>query len=46
RAKLEQEIQRARAKLENEGFVNKAPEEVVNGEREKLARLQAELESL
>ena len=46
RAKLRQEIQRAQAKLGNQGFVTKAPPQVVDGEREKLARLQAELESL
>jgi valyl-tRNA synthetase len=46
REKLEQEIARSRAKLANEGFVSKAPAEVVEAEREKLVRLQAELDSL
>jgi valyl-tRNA synthetase len=46
RAKLEAEIERAERKLGNQGFVDKAPEEVVAAEREKLARLRAELESL
>jgi len=46
RAKLESEIERAQRKLENDGFVAKAPAEVVQAEREKLARLQAELEAL
>ena len=46
RAKLEAEIARAQAKLANEGFVAKAPAHVVQAEREKLARLQEELESL
>jgi valyl-tRNA synthetase len=46
RAKLEAEIERAERKLGNQGFVGKAPEHVVAAEREKLARLRAELESL
>jgi valyl-tRNA synthetase len=46
RAKLESEIARSQAKLANEGFVAKAPAEVVQAERDKLARAQAELESL
>jgi valyl-tRNA synthetase len=46
RARLEQEIDRARAKLANEAFVTKAPAVVVQGEREKLARLTAELGAL
>jgi valyl-tRNA synthetase len=46
RARLEQEIDRARAKLANEAFVTKAPAAVVQGEREKLARLTAELGAL
>jgi valyl-tRNA synthetase len=46
RAKLESEIERAQRKLANEGFVAKARPEVVQGERDKLARLQAELEAL
>ena len=46
RAKLEAEIERAERKLANEGFVAKARPEVVQSERDKLARLQAELEAL
>ena len=46
RAQLESEIARAEGKLANEGFVTKAPAEVVQGERDKLARLQDELAAL
>jgi valyl-tRNA synthetase len=43
RAKLEAEIDRAERKLANQGFVDKAPPEVVQAERDKLERLRAEL---
>jgi valyl-tRNA synthetase len=43
RAKLEAEIERAERKLANQGFVTKAPPDVVQAEREKLAGLRAEL---
>jgi valyl-tRNA synthetase len=46
RAKLETEIGRAETKLANEGFVAKAPPEVVQAERDKLERLRKELEEL
>jgi valyl-tRNA synthetase len=46
RAKLAEEIERAERKLGNQGFVAKAPAEVVQAERDKLERLRAELESL
>jgi valyl-tRNA synthetase len=46
RATLRSEIERAERKLSNQGFVAKAPPAVVEGERAKLERLRAELESL
>jgi valyl-tRNA synthetase len=46
RGRLEAEIQRAETKLANQGFVDKAPPQVVQAERDKLERLRAELESL
>jgi valyl-tRNA synthetase len=46
RAGLEAEIRRAEGKLGNDGFVAKAPEAVVQAERDKLERLRAELEAL
>jgi valyl-tRNA synthetase len=46
RAKLEAEIERAERKLANQGFVAKAPPQVVQAEREKLERARTELEAL
>jgi valyl-tRNA synthetase len=46
RARLQSEVARCRSKLENDGFVRKAPPAVVQAERDKLERLQAELEAL
>jgi valyl-tRNA synthetase len=46
RATLEAEIERAERKLGNQGFVDKAPPEVVQAERDKLARLRVELDAL
>jgi valyl-tRNA synthetase len=44
--KLRSEIERVQAKLENPGFVAKAPAQVVEGERERLRRLTTELQAL
>jgi valyl-tRNA synthetase len=46
RKELEAEIARAEDKLANERFVAKAPEPVVQAERDKLSRLRAELDEL
>ncbi|HEV3322616.1 MAG TPA: valine--tRNA ligase [Solirubrobacteraceae bacterium] len=45
-AKLEGEIARVEGKLSHAGFVQRAPAEVVEGERAKLTRLRGELEAL
>jgi valyl-tRNA synthetase len=46
REELEAEVERASRKLENEGFVAKAPAEVVEEERGKLERYRRELDEL
>ncbi len=46
RAELRGEVERAERKLANEGFVAKAPAEVVEEERGKLERYRAELDEL
>jgi len=46
RGRLEGEIARSEGKLANQGFVAKAPEQVVQGERDKLEKLKKELEEL
>jgi valyl-tRNA synthetase len=46
RNRLVAEIERLRAKLANDAFVANAPAAVVAAEREKLARLEAELDAL
>ena len=45
-AKLQTEVDRLNGKLSNENFINKAPEVVVNKEREKLAEAKSALNSL
>lgn len=42
--KLSSEIKRAEGKLNNPGFVGKAPEKLINEEREKLAKYKAMLD--
>jgi valyl-tRNA synthetase len=46
RSRIEEEVKRAEGKLANEGFVEGAPAEVVEAEREKLSAYRAELEEL
>ena len=46
RGALEAEVARAESKLANAGFVENAPPDVVDSERAKLARYQAELKEL
>ena len=46
RDQLTAEVARAEAKLANEGFVAKAPQDVVDAEREKLERYREELREL
>jgi valyl-tRNA synthetase len=46
RDRLRSEIERAERKLANDGFVAKAPDDVVAAEREKLDRYRRELEEL
>jgi valyl-tRNA synthetase len=46
RERLRAEIDRAEKKLSNEGFVAKAPPQLVDAEREKLERLRQELDGL
>ncbi len=43
---VEYEIERAKGKLNNEGFVNNAPDELVKGEREKVKEYQEKKEKL
>jgi valyl-tRNA synthetase len=46
RGEIRSEVERAESKLGNQQFVAKAPPELVEEEREKLARYRAELEEL
>jgi valyl-tRNA synthetase len=46
RKQLNEEVARIEKKLSNAGFTDKAPPEVVQGERDKLAGFRRELESL
>jgi len=46
RNRLRGEVERARGKLANKGFTDKAPPQVVQGERDKLERFEAELADL
>ena len=46
REKLRAEVERGERKLGTQGFVAKAPAEVVESEREKLAAYRAELDEL
>lgn len=44
--RLKSEVQRAEKKLSNQGFVAKAPEEVVQAEKEKVVAYQLDLETV
>ena len=44
--KLEMEIDRLVKKLSNEGFVNKAPEKVIQDEKNKLKKYESMLEDV
>ncbi len=46
RAKLAEDLRKTEAKLSNEGFVGRAPADVVERERAKLAELKAQIESI
>ena len=46
RERLQKEIARAEGMLSNERFVQNAPPEVVEAEREKLARYRRELDAI
>lgn len=45
-ASLQDQIERTQSKLENEGFVSKAPEKVVERERQRLNELRASAEQI
>jgi valyl-tRNA synthetase len=46
REKLEKELSRSQKKLENPNFLNRAPAEIVQKEREKVAELKTQLEKV
>lgn len=46
REKLEQELKRVRGKLSNEGFLKKAPQDVVEKEKEKLQKYESMMEKV
>jgi valyl-tRNA synthetase len=46
RKRLSQELERARKRLENQGFIERAPADLVEAERAKAKRLEAELAAL
>jgi valyl-tRNA synthetase len=46
KAKLAEDLRKTEAKLGNEGFVARAPADVVEKEKAKLAELRAQIESL
>lgn len=46
KAKLESEVERVVRKLSNEGFVKKAPEKLINAEKEKQAKYQEMLDNV
>jgi valyl-tRNA synthetase len=45
-AKLEKEIAKSDKKLSNQGFVDKAPQEVIQKEKDKLEKGRAQVERL
>ena len=44
--RLEGEVKRVEGKLSNQGFISKAPEKVVNEEKEKMAKYKEMLEKV
>ena len=44
--KLEGEVKRVEGKLSNQGFVSKAPEKVINEEKEKMVKYKEMLEKV
>ena len=46
KAKLAEDLRKTEAKLGNEGFIARAPADVVEKEKAKLAEMRAQIESL